>query len=646
MNLPIQGQRSPIFDLLKDRDVKNSGDADIIDFTAMFATLWRSRFKLAFATALAALIGVVWSMTMIEPRYRATTQIVMASDPTGQPSLEGMVPGFASSSVAANTEVEILQSRRLLRDVVTALQLDATPEFNPDLRPAGPLATLLVWSGVNLAPERAPVTGSEIIDALEAHLSIRNIPESRVFEVTAESVDPTRAASIANMLASLYLRDQVSLKQDEAARATDWLDARVAELRIELENADSRAKAFSAQMELVSPEHLQGLSAQIKDIRQRIANKAASGTPASQLASLRQMEQTLSAQLDRQSEDMVTMGQLRLEAEASRAIYEHFLARLKETSVQRGVQTADARLLTAAEVPADPATPQPLLAGALAGLLGLFAMMAHSLFREATAETLRTCDILEEATGYPVIGQIPRLRGLKEGGLADYICKRPGSHAAEAMRHLRTSLFLGSQNPPGVVLVTSSAANEGKSSLSRAMAHSLAGLGKSVLLIEADIRRRPLRRMRRNPDRPGLLSVLDGKASLGKAVFKDEALGISILPGEIAQTNTADVLSSRQMDSLIKTARQNYDVIVVDTPPVLAVPDTRLIGRSADAVLFAVAWDRTRKTQVRQALKSLEAMKIPVGGLVMTQIDTAAARRYGLNDEFAAFAAQGYYETT
>lgn len=647
MNAPVPGLRTPIFDMLR-RDTAQRAtpqdNPDLVDFTAMLRTIWRSRGIIAVATVLGAVAGLAWALWVADPRYRATAHLVMAADPTAQPSLEGMVPGLSVSSVAANTEVEILQSRVLLRQVVETLALDDLAEFNPDLQAPGMTDQIARTLGA-APPDPGADPISATIDALSDRLSIRNIPDSRVFEVTAESLHPGRAAEIANAVAALYLRDQVALKQQDATRATVWLEDRVSELRAELETADSRAKAFAAQMELVSPEHLNGLSAQLKEIRQRIATKAANGAPQGQLRPLRQMEATLSAQLDRQSADMVTLGQLRLEAEASRAIYEHFLARLKEASVQRGVQTADARLLSPAEVPARPATPSATLATALAALLALIAASTRALVREAMAETMRSSEILEATAGYGVIGEIPKIPRLREGGLADHVHRRPGCHAAEALRHLRTTLYHGNAAAPGVLLVTSSAANEGKSSLSRALAHSLSGIGKRVLLIEADIRRRPLRRRRRNAERPGLLSVLDGKASLGKAVFRDDTLGIWVLPGETAQANTADVLSSRQMDSLIKTARQNYDVIIIDTPPVLAVPDTKLIGRSADAVLFAVAWDRTRRGPLRQALKALETMNIPVAGLVMTQIDAQAARRYGLQDEFAGFAAQGYYES-
>ncbi|MBV0911116.1 GumC family protein [Anianabacter salinae] len=644
MNAPVPGLRSPLFDILRTRpDDPHTARGDIIDFTAMFATLWRARLRLSALTLAGTTLGLVWALLVADPRYRATAQIVMAPEPMSQPSFEAMVPGLGSSSVAVNTEVEILQSRTLLRKVVTSLGLDRMAEFNPALRPPGPIGQARLVLGAE-EPAIAATPLAETIDTLEQTLAIRNIPDSRVFEVTAESLDPATAARIANTLVEIYLRDQVSLKQDDASRATDWLTARVAELRLELEAADSRAKEFAANMELVSPEQLNALSAQLKDIRQRVATRSTTGNEA-QLRPLRQMEADLSDRLDRQSQDMVMLGQLKLEAEASRAIYEHFLARMKETAVQRGVQTADARLLAVAEIPGEPASPRPVLAAALAGFLALFAAAAQCLVREAMAETLRSTEALEDAAGYAVLGQIPKIRGLREGGLADYLRKRPGSHAAEAMRHLRTALFHGGGPAPQVLLVTSSAANEGKTSLARALAHSLSGIGKKVLLIEADIRRRPLRRVRRDPARPGLLSVLDGKCSLGKAIVRNESLGIWILPGEAAQTNTADVLSSRQMDSLIKTARQDHDVIVIDTPPVLAVPDTKLIGRSADAVLFAVAWDRTRKRQVRQALRALEAMQIPVSGLVLTQIDAAAARRYGLEDEFASFARQGYYET-
>ncbi len=284
---------------------------DLIDFTALSATLWRGRWRIAAAGLLAALAVGAWAAMLATPQYRATVTLVMAASDSAAPiGLENVVPGLGGSSVEANTEVEILRSRTLLAGVADSLSLYDDPRLNPTLTPPGPAKArwraLAAGLGLPDSWYAPPPPRAATIDALAQRYAVRNMPDSRVFEVTATSPDPAQAADLANTLARLYLADQVALKQAKAARA--------------------------AEMELVDATALQGLSAQLAGIRDRIgarrsdlAARGITGTRADdQMRAMLEMEAALSAQLRRQSQDLVTLGQLQLEAAASREIYEHF----------------------------------------------------------------------------------------------------------------------------------------------------------------------------------------------------------------------------------------------------------------------------------------------------------------------------------
>jgi succinoglycan biosynthesis transport protein ExoP len=656
MNAPVPGLRTPLFELLKSEEALGGGASDLIDFSSLFATLWRGRIHLLATGAFCALLAGGWAGFVAEPKFRATSVLVMAPQESLAPTgLDSVVPGLGGESVAVNTEVEVLRSRALLRRLAVEMQLTRVPEFNPTLRPrpawAEELERLLATLHPPLAERTEMPALTATVNALQERVAVRNIPDSRVFELTVESADAARAADIANGLARLHLGQQIALKQEEAARASDWLSDRVAELQVDLEAADSRANAFAAEMELVDAETLQALAAQLKEIRQRIASRRAdlaarninAARADAQLGPLIDMEENLSSQLARQSQDLVRLGQLRLEAEASRVIYEHFLARLKEASVQRGIQKPDSRILSEAEVPIAPASPQPVLAALLAGMLGLLAAAVRLLSREARAEGFRTAAELEAMTGQTVLGQIPRL-SQRRRDLAEHMAKSPGSFAAESVRQLRTALHLTGPALPQVVLVTSSVPGEGKSTLARALGHNLAALGKRVLVIEADIRRRRRLRVFRGEPAPGLLTVLEGKTRFEEAVNRVETLGIDVLPGGQSRRNAADLLSSENFAQLIETARARYDSIVIDSPPVLVVPDARLLGRASDRILYVVGWDSTTRRQLQEGLRALETVQLSVGGLVLSKIDPKGLRRYGHGTGFAAYAAGGYYE--
>lgn len=177
--------------------------------------------------------------------------------------------------------------------------------------------------------------------------------------------------------------------------------------------------------------------------------------------------------------------------------------------------------------------------------------------------------------------------------------------------------------------MTSSLPGEGKTTLALALAQSFAGLETNVLLIEGDIRRRILGTYVRARARHGLVSVLEGQATLEEAVWRDRTLGVDLLLGQKSAGSAADLFSSECFAELVAQARRRYDAVVIDTPPVLPVPDARVIAPQADALLFVVRWDATSALQVGEALKLLDEAGPRIRGLALNRIDLRGMRRYG-----------------
>lgn len=348
-------------------------------------------------------------------------------------------------------------------------------------------------------------------------------------------------------------------------------------------------------------------------------------------------------QVQVQSADLVKLQQLEREAEASRLIYEFFLNRLKETSVQQGVQQADSRVLSAAVVPISPSAPRKSLIMGMSVLMGLLLGAGIVILRELSQNTFRDSTELEGRTGYTVIGQIPSIPARRRKNVLKYLADKPTSAAAEAIRNLRTSVLLSNiDNPPKVIMSTSSVPREGKTTQSFALTQNLVGLGKSVLLIEGDIRRRVFSEYFDLPKANGLLSVLSEETALEDAVVRVDELGADILIGEKTKTNAADIFSSERFRMFIDHVRNEYDYVVIDTPPVLAVPDARIIGKSVDAILYAVKWDSTTHRQVREGLRAFEDVNVRVSGLVMSQVNARGMKRYGYGYTYGAYS--DYYD--
>jgi capsular exopolysaccharide synthesis family protein len=363
----------------------------------------------------------------------------------------------------------------------------------------------------------------------------------------------------------------------------------------------------------------------------------------SQVAALEQADARLQTQIEEQTADLATLLQMERDIESTTILYEPFLTRLKEISVQRGLQKADVRVISQANR-GRYIEPRKSMILAISFVFGaLFGVMVI-LLRQFLHRGYRTADELSKHADLPVLGQIPRIPIKSRADLIPYLVEKPTSPAAEAVRNLRTSILLSDlDNPPQVIMSTSSIPAEGKTTQAIALAHNLSGLGKRVLLVEGDIRRRTFNSYFTKVRDAGILSVLSGNVPLDEAVIHDDLLNADVLMGEKTNVNAADVFSSETFHHFIETARQSYDFIIIDTPPVLVVPDARVIAQSVDAVVFTVAWDSTTKAQVTEGLEQFDIVNQTVTGLVLSQIDPAGMKRYGYSGKYGKYGAYSHY---
>lgn len=358
--------------------------------------------------------------------------------------------------------------------------------------------------------------------------------------------------------------------------------------------------------------------------------QAANERRAAQLGALQLTIDELAARFNTQSEELLQLQDLESKIAASRAIYQVFLARMKEISVQQGLEQADSRIVSAAIAPEKPSAPRKSMIVALALALGLMIGAGLVLLRELRQNTFRAPEELERITGQAVLGTIPSIPSRNRSKILEGFAAKPNSPAAEAVRNLRTSLLLGNPGAaPQIIMLTSSLPGESKTMQSLFLAQSFAALGEKVLLIEGDLRRLTFGNYVDVQSRKGLPSVLSGAASLKEAAAHEPVLGGDLLIGEDIAKNPADIYSSPKFKGLLDDLRKIYDRIIIDASPVLQASDARIIGQFADAILYVVKWDQTSQRHVQDGVRSLATANLKPSGFVLAQADGRGMKRYG-----------------
>ncbi len=337
----------------------------------------------------------------------------------------------------------------------------------------------------------------------------------------------------------------------------------------------------------------------------------------------------------------VQLRQLEREAQSSRAIYEDFLKRFKEVREQQDLQQPDARVLSPATVPNGPVFPRYGVTMVLALVVGLVVSIIFMVLIERLDGGFRNGDQIERLTGHALVGMVPGLSKLTLGRLspARFAVAKPTSAYAEALRSTHTAIMLGAlDRPPKVILVTSSLPGEGKSTFVCSLAALMAcsNPGKKVVIVDCDLRRSSVLQSLGMPETGGTIDeYLSGTKTLGQILGHDEESGVYYIPARRNTPNSAEILDSNAMRTFIESLASEFDMVFLDTPPLMAVSDARIAAKTADYVVFLVRWEQTTRELAVNAMKLVRDARKPVG-VVLAQVNVRRHSRYGYGD-------YGYY---
>jgi polysaccharide biosynthesis transport protein len=391
---------------------------------------------------------------------------------------------------------------------------------------------------------------------------------------------------------------------------------------------------YQQKLNVFKPEYpeMQQLRSQIKELDSQLAQtvKAVKADIKSAYESARITVATLEAEFERgktalvqQRNRSIQYNILQREVDTNRQLYDGLLQRYKEIGVAGGIGRNNISFVDKAQLPTSPASPdvrRNLLLGLLAGLaIGL--LIAFGL--DFLDETFRIPEDVEQELGLAVVGVVPLPKG--SGGIsADLQDQR--SAISESFRSLRTSLqFSTPEGLPSSILVTSSLPGEGKSTCAVGLADAFGKMGLKVLLIDADLRKPTLhKRFNLRNDR-GLTNYLIGGMHPADTLQVTPLANVFVMTSGPMPPNPAELLSGSRMSDLCSAAREAYDVIIVDGPPIIGLADAPLLAGATQVTLMLVGANSTRKSALRMAVRRIQAVRGNIVGVVLNKFDRREA---------------------
>lgn len=467
---------------------------------------------------------------------------------------------------------------------------------------------------------------------------------SGVLEITLEGERPTEIARILNAIASTRIRMTGDRRAQANAKAIEFLDAQLGTLRADVRRAEltlERYERLTGTPRL--SQESQSVASQLAAIERETAvvdlqRAELSGRYGPEHPAVRTVERQLEelrrqrVALERRQEILpraeLESAQLAREVKVTSGAYDQLQARAQELRLLQPGALDGARIVDPAVPPRTPVRPKPLLVLASALLLALIAGVGAAIAADALRDTIEPPDDIERNTGLSVLVTVPHsrrqarlTRASAPGKPRVLAIGRPTDDAVEALRTLRTALqFTFGEGRSAIVALSSPAPRSGKSFVTANLAVLAAQAGRRVVLLDADLRRGELHRAFDVPRAPGLADLLAGEVALEAAARQTAVPGLDLLPTGPLPSNPAELLASKRFAQIIAAAKRRYDLVLIDTAPLLAVADGALAAAHADVNLVVLRVGHESLREVSLATERLRLAGTTVFGAVLNDV--------------------------
>jgi succinoglycan biosynthesis transport protein ExoP len=605
-------------------------------------------------TGIFLVVFAVGSFVILNLQKKFTAEAVLILDPRRNTIVEGVsaLTGMQWDTVAVNTEVSMLRLPELIARVVEKLDLISHPEYGVGQGP-GLASTLLSTLGIKrdnlvaLPPGRREQALASA--TVQRNLRVVNEPRTYTIRILYTSPDPIHATTVANAIAELHIAAERDARIAAIRDASEWLHREIDTLRERVVKAEEAELAYRKERglgdERVTSAAQQEVNALAMQVTLASSERAQAEARLQQVSTgvMSSLEEAVNVAIDRENNvrQQLKEAQSRLddvlaaeaglravmrETAASRVLLEDFLRRARSADSQLDAPRPEARIGSRALVPVQPSglPTSYLMAAVLLGSL-VFAV-GMGVLMVKLRKGFRSLEEIEDTLGVEAVGEIPKVAGGARG-VRRLISEDQTSPVVESVRSICARLR-GGGHRSSVILVTSPAPGDGKTVLASTLAQIFAQTNQSCLFVDADFRRPSGHRIFNLPSQPGLCEVLAGTLPLEKALIK-------LIPGPLTFMSAGEVvreplelLSPHRLTQFFEAVRQKFDVIIMDSPPLLPVSDASLLVPHVTHVLLAVRWNVTTRSAAARAIMILKRQAAPPPLLALTQVDQKKTSKY------------------
>ncbi len=488
--------------------------------------------------------------------------------------------------------------------------------------------------------------------------------ESGMIGLAIESTEPAKAIQILNEIARLYVQQNIDRTSAEAAQSLSFLRDQLPQVRKDLEKAENALNQFQIRSKSIDIslegkailEQIVALDTSISTLKLQQAEMDRKFTPQhpaykvllSQLAELTNKQHRLAKQVEGLPTTQQELLSLTRDLKVSTEIYTQLLNKSQELDVMRAGTVGNARLIDTADVDLrSPVKPKKTLIVLVATFLGAFLSVCFVLFRKALNRGVENPDDIERL-GLPVYASIPfsSLQKVEDAKNSQGRGKRasplltinqPTDLAIEGLRSLRTSLhFAMLEAENNRLMISGPSPKVGKSFISSNLAAVIAQSGQRVLLVDVDMRKGYIHKMFGIPVENGLSDLLAKRCDLISAIHKTDVENLDVISRGQIPPNPSELLMHKNFTEFLEKVSADYDLVILDTPPFLAVTDAAIVGRQSGTNLIVTRFELNPAREIELTMRRFAQNGIDLKGAIFNGVEKRASAKYG-------YGAYGYY---